>query len=354
MPKARTPTRLPALPLSAKMLPMEYVPLGRTGVMVSQACFGTMTFGWEPEDWGSFEDEALKVGRKALDLGINFFDTANVYARGKSEEILGKLIKGRRDELVIATKFVGRMHDTDPNMRGASYRHIIMACEASLKRLGTDRIDLYQMHRPQPAIPIEDSLRALDTLRQQGKILYAGASTFAGWQLAEAHYVAKELGASGFVTEQPPYNLLDRRIERELLPFCRTYNYGVIPWSPLAGGMLSGKYLDQKPERGRYAKSDPMGRLEKLPRQKLLRFKSLAEKNGMTMATMSLAWVASQPGITCPIVGARSEKQLEESVAACQTKLSESTLKKIDAIFAPGSMEIPYYDAEFGPNARGA
>lgn len=333
---------------------MEYTSLGRTGVQVSKACFGTMTFGWEPEDWGSFEEEALKVGRKALELGINFLDTADVYARGKSEEILGKLIKGRRDELVIATKFVGRMHDTDPNAKGASYRHIIMACEASLKRLGTDRIDLYQMHRPQPKIPIEESLRALDVLQKHGKILYAGASTFAGWQLAEAHYVAKELGAAGFVCEQPPYNLLDRRIERELLPFCRTYNYGVIPWSPLAGGMLSGKYLDDKPERGRYSKSDPNGRLEKLPRAKLLRLRSLAEKQGMSMATLSLAWVASQPGVTCPIVGARSEKQLEESVAACQIALPEAVCKKVDAIFAPGSVELGYYDADFGPGARGA
>lgn len=333
---------------------MEFTTLGRTGVQVSKACFGTMTFGWEPQDWGSYEEAALKIAKKALDLGINFFDTADVYARGKSEEILGKAIKGKREGLVIATKFVGKMSDTDPNAKGASYRHIIRACEASLKRLGTDWIDLYQMHRPQPGIPIDDVIRALDTLRQQGKILYAGASTFAAWQLAEAHYIAKELGAAGFVCEQPPYNLLDRRIERELLPFTRTYNYAVIPWSPLAGGTLSGKYLDEKPRAGRYAKSDPMGRLDKLPRQKMLKFKALGEKNGMSMATMSLAWVASQPGITSPIIGARTDKQLKESVEACQIRLDEDVLKKIDAIFEPGSHHIPYYDAEFGPNARTA
>jgi aryl-alcohol dehydrogenase-like predicted oxidoreductase len=331
---------------------MEFTTLGRTGVQVSKACVGTMTFGWEPEDWGSYEEQALKVANKALDMGINFFDTADVYARGKSEEILGKAIKGKREGLVIATKFVGKMSDTDPNAKSSSYLHIIRACEASLKRLGTDWIDLYQMHRPQPAIPIDESLRALDTLRQQGKILYAGASTFAGWQLAEAHYVAKELAAAGFVTEQPPYNLLDRRIERELLPFCRTYNYGVIPWSPLAGGMLSGKYIDDKPGAGRYAKSDPMGRLEKLPKQKLIKFKALADKSGMSMTTMALAWVANQPGITSPIIGARSEQQLEESVAACLVTLDEKVLKKIDEIFEPGTHHIPYYDADFGPNAR--
>ncbi len=332
---------------------MEFTTLGRTGVQVSKACMGTMTFGWEPQDWGSVEEQAIKVGKKALDLGINFFDTADVYARGKSEEILAKVIKGKREELVIATKCHGRMSDTDPNARGNSYRHIIRACEASLKRLGTDWIDLYQIHRPQPSIPIDETLRALDTLRQQGKILYAGSSTYAAWQLAEAHYVAKELGAAGFVCEQPPYNLLDRRIERELLPFCRTYNVAVIPWSPLAGGMLSGKYLDEKPKAGRYVKSDPMGRLEKLPRQKLIRFKALAEKNGMSMTTLALAWVASQPGITCPIIGARNEKQLKESVEACALRLDEKAMKKIDEIFDPGSMHISYYDADFGPNARG-
>jgi aryl-alcohol dehydrogenase-like predicted oxidoreductase len=331
---------------------MNYVSLGRTGVQVSQACFGTMTFGWEPEDWGSYEDMALRLAQKAMDLGINFFDTADVYARGKSEEILGKAIKGKREGLVIATKCHGRMHDTDPNARGNSYRHIILACEASLKRLGTDWIDLYQIHRPEPSIPIDETLRALDTLRQQGKILYAGSSTYAAWQLAEAHYVAKELGAAGFVSEQPPYNLLDRRIETELLPFCRTYNVAVIPWSPLAGGMLSGKYLDHKPGEGRYAKSDPGKRLERLPRQKLQRFRGLAERNGMSMTSLALAWVASQPGVTCPIVGARSEEQLEESVNACAMRLSDKVATQIDQIFEPRSHFIDYYSAAFGPNER--
>jgi len=333
---------------------MEYSTLGRTGVQVSQACFGTMTFGWEPQDWGSYEEAALKLAKKALDMGINFFDTADVYARGKSEEILGKAIKGKREGLVIATKCHGRMSDTDPNARGNSYLHIIRACEASLKRLQTDRIDLYQIHRPQPSIPVDETLRALDTLRQQGKILYAGSSTYAAWQLTEAHYIAKEMGAAGFVCEQPPYNLLDRRIERELLPFCRTYNVAVIPWSPLAGGMLSGKYLDQKPKTGRYGKSDPMGRLEKLPRQKLVRFQSLAQRQGLSMTSLALAWVASQPGITSPIIGARNEKQLKESVDACSIRLEEKVLKKIDEIFEPNTHYIDYYSADFGPNARTA
>jgi len=331
---------------------MEYRSLGRTGVQVSVACFGTMTFGWDPEDWGSHEAESLRLTHAAIDLGINFFDTADVYARGVSETILGKALDGKRDRVVLATKCHGKMDDNDPNAWGNSYRHIIQACEASLKRLGTDWIDLYQIHRPQPSVPIDETLRALDDLRRAGKIRYAGCSTFAAWQVCEAHYVAKQLGAAGFMSEQPPYNLLDRRIERELLPFCRTYDYAVIPWSPLAGGMLSGKYLDPDTKGARYSSSDPGGRLKQAPSEQLAQLKALAEANDMSLATLSLAWVAGQPGITSPIIGARSEKQLEESAAACALKLSGDLLKSIDEIFAPGSHHVGYYSANFGPNAR--
>jgi aryl-alcohol dehydrogenase-like predicted oxidoreductase len=331
---------------------MEYRLLGRTGVQVSVACFGTMTFGWDPDDWGSDEEASHRLTAAAIDRGINFFDTANVYARGKSEEILGRALKGKRDGIVLATKCHGKMADDDPNMWGNSFRHIVRACEDSLRRLGTDWIDLYQIHRPQPSVPIDETLRALDLLQKQGKIRYAGCSTYAAWQVCEAHYVAKSLSFAGFVTEQPPYNLLDRRVERELLPFCRTYDYGVIPWSPLAGGMLSGKYLDRGTTGARYSASDPGGRLKQLPLQKVKRFKSLAERNGMTMATLSLAWVANQPGITSPIIGARSEKQLEESAAACELKLSEKVLKAVDEIFEPGTHSVNYYSADFGPGSR--
>ncbi|MDR3689089.1 MAG: aldo/keto reductase [Fimbriimonas sp.] len=332
---------------------MEYRSLGRTGVQVSAACFGTMTFGWEPNDWGSHEETSIHLTDLAIDLGVNFFDTADVYARGISEKILGKALKGgKREKVVLATKCHGKMDDHDPNAWGNSYRHIVEACDASLKRLKTDWIDLYQIHRPQPAIPIDETIRALDDLRRAGKIRYAGCSTFAAWQVCEAHYVAKSLGAAGFVTEQPPYNLLDRRIERELLPFCRTYGYAVIPWSPLAGGMLSGKYLDGKVEGARYSASDPAGRLKQVPAQRMLRLKKLAERNDMSLAKLSLAWVASQPGITSPIIGARSEDQLRESIEACQTKLSDKVLKLIDEIFEPGLHYVNYYSAAFGPNER--
>lgn len=331
---------------------MEYRSLGRTGVQVSVACFGTMTFGWEPEDWGSHEDESIRLAHLAIDLGVNFFDTADVYARGVSESILGKALQGKRDSVVLATKCHGKMDDNDPNAWGNSYRHIIQACEASLKRLGTDWIDLYQIHRPQPSVPIDETLRALDDLRRAGKIRYAGCSTFAAWQVCEAHYVARQLGAAGFMSEQPPYNLLDRRVERELLPFCRTYDYAVIPWSPLAGGMLSGKYLNPETKGARYSASDPGGRLHQVPTGQLTQLKELAEANELSLATLSLAWVAGQPGITSPIIGARSEKQLRESVAACEVKLSGDLLKSIDEIFEPGSHHVNYYNANFGPNAR--
>ena len=331
---------------------MEYRSLGRTGVQVSVACMGTMTFGWEPDDWGSREKESLDIAAAALDLGINFFDTADVYARGVSETIVGKALKGKRERVVLATKCHGKMSDDDPNAWGNSRRHIVEACEASLKRLNTDWIDLYQIHRPQPEIPIDETLRGLDDLIRAGKVRYAGCSTYAAWQVCEAHYVAKQLGLNGFVSEQPPYNLLDRRIERELLPFCRTYDYAVIPWSPLAGGQLSGKYLDAKPKDGRYAKSDPMNRVNAASIAAVKKLKRIADREKLTLTTLSLAWVANQPGITSPIIGARSRKQLEESVAACQVKLSEKVLKQIDEVVAPGTNILNYYSANFGPNAR--
>lgn len=330
---------------------MEYRALGRTGVQVSVACFGTMTFGWEPDDWGTPEKDCGKIFDKAIDLGINFFDTADVYARGVSETILGKLMKGKRENLVLASKCHGKMSDTDPNAWGNSRRHVIEACEASLKRLKTDWIDLYQIHRPQPGIPIDETLRALDDLVRAGKIRYAGCSTYGAWQVCEAHYVAKELGINGFISEQPPYNLLDRRIERELLPFCRTYDYAVIPWSPLAGGQLSGKYLG-KSSGARYSKSDPMKRLTYESKEVTRRLKKIADKEGISLTQLSLGWVAGQPGITSPIIGARSEKQLTESVAAVMTKLSSKTMERIDKVVAPGTNILRYYEANFGPNMR--
>lgn len=332
---------------------MQYKSLGRTGLQVSAACLGTMTFGADPNDWGCTEEESNKIISKAFALGVNFIDTANVYSRGISETIVGKALKNKRSQIIIATKGHGKMHDTDPNAWGNTRRNIIQACEASLKRLQTDWIDLYQIHRPQPSVPIDETLHALDDLIHQGKIRYAGCSTFAGWQVCEAHYVAKALGLNGFQTEQPPYNLLDRRIERELLPFCKTYDYGVITWSPLAGGQLSGKYLQEMPKEGRYVKNDPQGRFYKQNGGIIQKLKEVADQHNMSLTTLSIAWIASQPGITCPIIGARKLSQLEECVMGCQIHLDEAVLLQIDKIVSPMSYQIDYYSNPFfGPNAR--
>jgi len=328
---------------------MEYRQFGRTGVMVSPLCMGTMTFGWNPDDWGSTKEEGERIGRKAIELGINFFDTANVYDRGGCEEVTGRILKGRRDSIFLATKYHGRMSD-DPNDRGNSRRHVIAQCDASLKRLQTDYIDLYQAHRPQPSVPIDETLRALDDLIRAGKVRYIGTSTFAAWQVCEAHYVARELGLNRFVSEQPPYNLLDRRIERELLPFCRTYNYAVIPWSPLGGGQLSGKYL-QGADEGRYAKSDPNKKITDDTTAVVRGVKKIADELGVSLTTLSIAWVLHQPGITSAIIGARKESQFDDLVKATETKLSDDVLKQIDEVIMPGTHVSDYYTADFGPNA---
>src|SRR5438105_4270000 len=231
---------------------MEYRQLGRTGVQVSSLCLGCMMFGrrTSPEDSESIID-------RALDDGINFLDTANVYSRGRSEEITGAALKksGQRQRVVLATKVHGQMADDDPNAAGNSRRHIVAECEASLRRLQTDYIDLYQLHRPEPKTPIDETLRALDDLIRAGKVRYIGTSTFGAWQVVEALWVSKELVLNRFVSEQPPYNILDRRIERELVPMAQTFGLGLVPWSPVAGGLLTGKYRrgSATPEDSRYA-----------------------------------------------------------------------------------------------------
>ena len=328
---------------------MECRQFGRSGVMVSPLCMGTMTFGWHPEDWGSTKEEGEKIGRHALDLGINFFDTANVYDKGGCEEVTGKILKGRRDSVFLATKVHGTMGD-GPNDWGNSRRHIMEQCNGSLKRLQTDYIDLYQLHRPQPSIPIDETLRAMDDLIHAGKVRYIGTSTYAAWQVCEAHYVARELGLNRFISEQPPYNLLDRRVERELLPFCRTYNYAVIPWSPLAGGQLSGKYLDGAKE-GRYSTSDPMGRVTETSSNVVRGLKTIADEHGVSLTTLSIGWLISQPGITSAIIGARKTGQFDDLVKATEFKLDDETTKRIDEIMKPGTHVVEYYEAPFGPNA---
>ena len=332
---------------------MEYRLLGRTGVKVSALCLGCMMFGGRttPEDSYAIIDHALNSG-------INFLDTANVYSRGRSEEVTGEALKrnGKRQRTVLATKVHGTMADDDPNMEGNSRRHIIQQCEASLRRLQTDYIDLYQIHRPQSDIPIDETLRAMDDLIRAGKVRYIGTSTYGAWQLVESFWVSKELGLNRFVCEQPPYNLLDRRIERELLPMARTYGMGIIPWSPLAGGLLTGKYTRGMPPPSdtRFADFDKNPLLQRRWTEQAFDviegLESLAAAKGVSLSQFALAWAVYQPGVTSPIIGPRTMEQLIDNLKALDIKLSDDDRTAIDKVSVPGRVSAPYYEADFGPH----
>jgi len=294
---------------------------------------------------------------RAIDAGINFFDTANVYSRGRSEEVVGHALQrnGKRERIVLATKVHGRMADDDPNALGNHRRHIIQQCEASLRRLRTDWIDIYQLHRPESGVPIDETLRALDDLVRAGKVRYIGTSTYAAWQLMEALWVARELGLNRFVTEQPPYHLLDRRIERELLPFARTYGVAIIPWSPLAGGYLTGKYPPgQPPPEGTRLAGREDERTRALFREPAARvlevLRAVAGEKGATPGQVALAWVGQQAGVTAPIIGPRTMEQLEDNLGAIDVVLTPDDLRRFDEVSPPGRVIVPYYEADFGPH----
>jgi aryl-alcohol dehydrogenase-like predicted oxidoreductase len=332
---------------------MEYRLLGRTGVQVSALCLGCMMFGGKtsPEDSYAIID-------RAIDDGINFLDTANVYSRGRSEEVTGEALKrnGKRDRIVLATKVHGQMDDDDPNAQGLSRRHIIEQCEASLRRLQTDYIDLYQLHRPRPEIAIDETLRALDDLVRAGKVRYIGTSTFAAWQLVESLWAARELGLNRFVCDQPPYNLLDRRIERELLPMAQTYGFGIIPWSPLAGGLLTGKYSRSAPapadSRFAGAADNPLlqRRMTDQVYDVVEGLRPLAEAHGCEVSQLALAWCLQQPGVTSPIIGPRTMEQLEDNLRAMDVTITHEDRARIDEVAPPGGMIAPFYEASFGPH----
>ena len=332
---------------------MEMRNLGRTGVKVSTLCLGCMMFGRS-----TLPDDSYAIIDRALDAGINFLDTANVYARGRSEEITGEALQrnGKRDKIVLATKVHGRMDDDDPNAGGTSRRHIIEQCEASLRRLQTDYIDLYQMHRPRPEIAIDETLRALDDLVRAGKVRYIGTSTFAAWQVVESLWASKELGLNRFICEQPPYNILDRRIERELLPMAQTFGIATIPWSPLAGGLLTGKYTRQNPspEGARYA--DVSGNPGFAARKTIELYdvveglQPLVAAKGCTMAQFALAWVADRAGVTSPIIGPRTMAQLEDNLGALDVTITDEDRALVDSLVPPGRMVSAFYEADFGPN----
>ena len=292
---------------------------------------------------------------RAIDAGINFLDTANMYVRGVSEEMVGKALQrnGKRMHIVLATKVHFRMNDDDPNAQGNSRRHIIEQCEASLKRLQTDYIDLYQIHRPSAEVPIDETLRALDNLIQAGKVRYIGSSTFAAWQIMESLWVSKELGLNRFICEQPPYHLLDRRIERELVPMAQTYGLALIPWSPMAGGFLTGKYQrnQEHPSDARYTDTNQKSDLFSDAAYDLLETViAIANEKGCTPSQLALAWCAQQPGITSPIVGIRTMEQLEQNLGAIEVKITDQDRTRIDETSFPGRVIVPYYQADFGPH----
>jgi aryl-alcohol dehydrogenase-like predicted oxidoreductase len=314
--------------------------LGRTGLEVSPLCLGTMMFG----AWGNpGHGDSVAVIHRALDAGINFVDTADVYSGGESEEIVGKaLAGGRRDGVVLATKVHGSMGE-GPNRRGNSRRWIVEEVENSLRRLGTDWIDLYQIHRPEPDTDIDETLGALTDLVRAGKVRYVGSSTFPAEAIVEAQWTAERRGRERFVCEQPPYSILARGIEADVLPTCERYGMGVIPWSPLAGGWLSGRY-----RRGAEAPSS--SRAERLPQRydtelpanqaKLEAadaLAALAEEAGLTLIEMALAFVIEHPAVTAAIVGPRTMEQLEGQLGAAEVKLSQDLLDRIDEIVPPGA-----------------
>jgi aryl-alcohol dehydrogenase-like predicted oxidoreductase len=318
---------------------MDYRTLGTTGVKVSPLCLGAMMFGaWGNED----HDESVRIIHRALDAGINFIDTADVYARGESEEIVGKaLANGRRDHVVLATKVHGTMGD-DPNEFGNSRRWIVREVDNSLRRLRTDWIDLYQIHRPEQDTDIDETLGALTDLVRAGKVRYIGSSTFPPSQIVEAQWVAEKRGRERFVCEQPPYSMLIRDVETDVLPTCRRYGMGVIPWSPLAGGWLSGRFrkdgdvptsrrAQRLPER--YDMSLP-GNQRKLDAADALA--RLAEGNGMTLIEMALAFVINHPAVTAAIIGPRTMEHLESQLPAADIQLSDEVLDRIDEIVPPG------------------
>jgi aryl-alcohol dehydrogenase-like predicted oxidoreductase len=331
---------------------MHYRSLGSTGLKVSPLCLGAMMFG----AWGNTDhDDSVKIIHTALDAGINFIDTADVYSAGESEQIVAKAIAGRRDNLVIATKVHGAM-GPDPNQSGNSRRWIIQECEHSLRRLGTDYLDLYQIHRPDPSIDIDETLGTLSDLVHQGKVRYLGSSTFPASSIVEAQWAAERRNRERFVCEQPPYSMLVRGIEADVLPTCHRYGMGVIPWSPLAGGWLSGRWRIGAPDLtsrraaripARYDLSHP-GNQAKLEAADALA--GVAEEAGMTLVHMALAFVLQHPAVTSAIIGPRTAEHLDSQLGAVDVTLDDDVLDRIDKIVPPGT-NFSWADAGYEPPA---
>ena len=311
---------------------MQYRQLGSTGLRVSTVGLGTNNFGFRMD-----EESSLRVAKFAVDQGINFFDTANSYARGLSEERIGKALKGIRQDVIIATK-VGNPMGDGTNDRGASRYHIMQQVEDSLRLLQTAYIDLYQIHRPDPNTPIEETLRALDDLVHQGKVRYIGGSNYNGWQTAEAVLKARALGLNEFVTMQPEYNMLNRSIEAELLPFCDKYNIGILPYFPLASGFLTGKYLQgqEAPEGTRLAGNERAkeNTLTDKNFSILSKLSKFAEDRGHPMVELAIAWLLAKPAVSSVIAGATKEEQVTANVKASDWDLTESEMDELEALLS--------------------
>lgn len=324
---------------------MEYRNLGHTGMYVSPLCLGAMMFG----AWGEPDhDASVAIIHSALDAGINFVDTADLYSQGESETIVGKALRGRRDDVILATKFHGPMDvpmgapGGDPNQRGNSRRWVIREVESSLRRLQTDWIDLYQVHRPDTGTDDDETIAALTDLQQQGKIRAFGSSTFPAYRMVEDQWISERRGLGRFVTEQPPYSLLDRGIERDVLPVAERYRMGVLPWSPLSGGWLTGRFrkgqdapqtnrAKMMPARFDLAAPENRAKLDAVEELALL-----AEDAGLSLIHLALAFVLQHPAVTAPIIGPRTMEQLQSQLGAADVHLSTDVLDRIDEIVAPG------------------
>ena len=317
---------------------MNHHPLGLTGVSVSRFCLGAMMFG----AWGNPDhDESVRIIHAALDAGINFIDTADVYGAGESEEIVGKALKDRRDDVILATKFHNPMGD-DPNQQGNSRRWIMRAVEDSLRRLNTDWIDLYQVHRPDPGTDIEETLGALTDLVRQGKVRYIGGSTFPASQIVEAQWAARERNLQRFVTEQPAYSILVRAVEADVLPTCLRHGMGVMSYSPLTGGWLSGRWRKDSGQQAssragrlpeRFDLANPFNQRKLDAVEELAR---LADDAGITLIQLAIAFVLNHPAITSALIGPRTMAQLESQLAAADIVLEDAVLDRIDEIVPPG------------------
>ena len=326
---------------------MQYRTLGKTGIRVSPYCLGAMMFGAVAN---ADHDDAIRIIHKALDAGVNFVDTADAYSRGESEEIVGKALKGRRNDVVLATKAHLPMGD-DPNHQGNSRRWLTREIEASLRRLQTDHIDLYQIHRPSPDTDIEETLSALTDLMRAGKVRAIGSSTFPASEIVEAQWVAEKRGLARFRAEQPPYSILNRGIEREVLPACQRYGMGALVWSPLAMGMLTGRYRKGQPQ------PDSL-RTRRFPKQMsderrldaVERLIPLAQEAGLSLTHMAMAFVIAHPGVTSAILGPRTMEHLDNLLAGAEVVLDDGLLDRIDEIVPPGA-DVGPIDAAYNPPA---